>query len=320
MGPTEFLLVVAVGGGIIAVLFATFMGAASEADEDVREEAAGAAEPGTRRAELEERLGAMTRSLEEIEADHAAGDLLDADYEPLRRRYEREAETLRLQLADAGDAPVESEPRQSETSARGGSRMTGVIGWSAATIAFVALAWLVMSQALRPRGVDDTITGSLPGQEMGSAAGVPVADVDADRLAALGRMVAEDSTNVEALVELAHMYLALQRYGEVTVLTLKALEYDPQNPEALTHMGMVLFTVEHPDRAIESFDRALEIDPAHGEALQFKGMVAFMGGDYVTAVGAWERYLEVVPEEEQSPRIRGMLEMARANAGSAQTP
>jgi cytochrome c-type biogenesis protein CcmH/NrfG len=197
------------------------------------------------------------------------------------------------------------------------SWLTPAVGWTAGTVAFVALAWVVMSQALSPRAAGDTMTGSLPGRGVESSAGVPVADVDPERLAALEAMVAENPNDVEALVALGHLYLRLQRNDELTAVTQRALELDPDNPEALTHMGMLLFSMQHPEGVMPSFDRALAVDPDFPEALFLKGMVSFMRQDYAAAVGAWEHYLEVVPTQEVPPRLLPMLEMARANVGSA---
>ena len=65
MGLTELLLVLAVGGGIVAVLFATFKGAAADAGSGEAAEmlAAGAAEEY---AEFEERRRAVVSALEDI--------------------------------------------------------------------------------------------------------------------------------------------------------------------------------------------------------------------------------------------------------------
>ena len=314
MGLTELLLVVAVGGGIVAVLYATFKGAASEAGTQTEGAADSAtAEDSAARAELEDRYQAVLRSLEEIEGDFEAGNLSEADYEQLRRRYESEAARLAEELEAAGPvAPLE--PRSAAPPV-GKSRVPSAIGWAAGTIAFIALAWLVMSTALRPRSDNDTITGSLPGQDMGGSAGMPVSDVDMGQLAELERIVADEPENVEALVELGHLYLRLQQYPALAEVTRRALALDPKNPEALTHLGMLLFSTEHPQGVIAAFDSALAIDPDFPEALQFKGMVSYMFQDYATAVEAWDHYLEVVPPEEASPRIKAMLEAARASAG-----
>ena len=322
MGLTEFLLVVAVGGGIIAVLYATFRGAAEEAAVERGPVAAGGDRPAREIAELEEKRRAVERALEEIDVDHAAGNLADADYEEMRRRYEKEAALLDDRLREERrrvGAPAEARwPVEAPQAAPGGpSRLPAALAWGGGILGFLVLAWLVMSTALRPRGADDTITGSLPGQGLGGgAAGPAIADVDMDRLRALEAIVAEDSSNVEALNELGHLYLTMQRYGEVITLSTKALQLDPDSPEALTHMGMILVTVDHVEEGMASFDRALAADPEFAEALLFKGMIAFRRQNFATAADAWERYLEVAPPDANLERIRGMLQAARQSAGS----
>ncbi len=314
MGLTEFLLVVAVGGGIIAVLFATFRGAAGEADAESGRRSEAVAEGAARGGELadiEDRERALARSLQEIEADLEAGNLTQADYDALRSRYEGQLTRVRRRLSERASAP---QPVAAQSSAAVGgrrSRLASAVGWTAGVVAFIALAALVMSQAVRPRSDEGTITGSLPGQDAEERAAAPIADVDMGRLAALEERAASAPHDVEVLVELGHLYLRLQRYPELAQVTQLALELDPNNPEALTHLGMLLFSTEHPAGVIPSFDRALEIDPDFAEALQFKGMVSFMRQDYESAVEAWERYLQVVPPEEVSPRIKAMLAAAR---------
>ncbi len=310
MGMTEFLLVVAVGGGIIAVLFATFRGAAGEAESEARRPAADAGSASSEVVELWERERALARSLEEIEGDLEAGNLSRDDYGALKARYEGELSAVRGRLSASAGAPrPETAPRA--VVAGGRSRLASAIGWGGGLLAFVALAALVMSQAVRPRGEDGAITGSLPGQDASGPATAPLGAVDQGQLAALMEAVEADPNDVEALVELGHLLLQLQRYSELAQVTEQALQLDPNNPEALTHLGMLLFTTQHPAGVIETFDRALEADPNFPEALQFKGMVSYIRGDYATAVSAWERYVSVVPPEDVSPRIKAMLAAAQ---------
>ena len=322
MGMTELLLVIAVGGGIAAVLYATFKGAASEADErPLRRSAAAVDEAIVARIELEERHAAAMAALDEIEADREAGNLSDADYDQLKGRYERKLASVGRQLDDAeseGGRVEVAAPAAGTAATR--SRWPAAFGWIGGLVGFVAIAWLVMSTALRPRIGDDTITGSLPGQDearsMGGAA-MPLMPVDAERLAELERIVAADSTDVEALVELARLYLSAQAFSEVTRVTLKALSIDPDNPGAHTYLGMVLVSIDHVENGLAAFDRALESDPDYAQALLFKGMISFQRQDFATAVEAWEHYLDVAPQDASVDRIKGMLEAARAAAGSS---
>lgn len=324
MGLTEFLLVLAVGGGIVAVLFATFKGAAGAAESGEAAALGDVEDRGGGGSELEERYQAALRSLEEIESDYEAGNLSDTDFEELRQRYQTRVAQLEKQLG-AADRPSAGSARREtgDTLAAPVNRswVPAAVGWTAGGVAFAALAWLVMSTALRPRAGGDSMTGSLPGQDVAAAPmGAPVAEVDMEQLAALESVVANDPGNLEALVALGHLYLRLQRYDELNFVTQAALDIDPEHPEALTHLGMLLFSMNHPEGVIPTFDRALAADPNFAEALQFKGMVSFMRQDYATAVEAWEHYLEVVPAEEISPRIQAMLEAARASAGSSDGP
>jgi cytochrome c-type biogenesis protein CcmH/NrfG len=322
MGMTEFLLVVAVGGGILAVLFSTLKGAANEsAAEGASRGAVQTAVASAERSEIDDRLQAALGSLEEIEADFESGNLSESDHERLRARYQAEVADLEQQLAEIATA-LKTTARPERATVAGRSRKSSALGWAAGAVAFVALAWLVMSQALSPRTEDGSITGSIPGQNMGGSgapAGVPVAEVDPGELAALEAAVAENPANVEALVGLGHLYLRMGRNDELADVTQRALALEPENPEALTHMGMLLFSMQHPDGVMPSFDRALASDPDFAEALQFKGMVAYMRQDFPTAVEAWDRYMAVVPPEEVSPRIKAMLESARASVGSAES-
>ena len=67
-----------------------------------------------RRLELEEEKSALYRALRELEFDHDAGHLSDADYDGLRERYETRAAALITDLDALGPAPA---PRQTPAAA-----------------------------------------------------------------------------------------------------------------------------------------------------------------------------------------------------------
>lgn len=323
MGLTELLLVVAVGGGIIAVLYPTLRGAAQEARAEAAQEnrsGSGAGDPpGRLELDLDERRRAVLRSLEEIDADREAGNLSEADYKELRRRYEREA-ALTLAQLDAAERAARTKPSaegRMPTAAR--SRVPGAVSWVAAIAAFGALSVVVLTSSLRPRGEGDTLTGTIPGTG-GPGNASPLVPIDVERMAALEEIIAADSSDVESLVELGHLYLASQRFAEVAQLSMKALSLDPHTPGALAHLGMVLVAADHTDEALASFDRALEIDPDFAEALLYRGIVSFRGGDFEGAVQSWERYLAVAPQDADVSRVRAMLQGARQAAGARGQP
>lgn len=321
MGLTELLLVLAVGGGIVAVLFATFKGAAADAGSGEAAETLAAVVP-EESAEFEERRHAVVRALEEIEVDREAGNLSAADYEKMRRRYEREAASILQERSAVGGAAAAADAAKA-VAARpaSGSRWRVALGWTGGAVGFVAIAWLAMSSALRPRGEDGSITGSIPGGDGGGAQrGGALMAVDMERLAELEGIVAADSNNVGALVELARLYITTQQLNEATRVSLKAIALDPENPGAHTYIGMVLVSIDHVEDGLSSFERALDADADFPDALMFKGMISFQMGNYEAAIGVWEHYLEVAPPEAKLERIRGMLEAARAEVEEQSAP
>lgn len=322
MGLTELLLVVAVGGGIIAVLYPTLRGAAQEARAEADHAARSRSVRDLREPlelDLDERRRAVLRSLEEIDADREAGNLSEADFKALRRRYEREAALVLAQLDAAEPAARTKQSAEAGVPTPARSRVPGAVSWVAGIAAFAALSVVVLTSSLRPRGEGDTITGTIPGVGGPGGPGGPgnagsLVPIDVERMAALEEIVAADSSDVEVLVELGHLYLASQRFREVARLSMKALSLDPHTPGALAHLGMVLVAADHIDEALTSFDRALEIDPDFAEALLYRGIVSFRGGDFEGAVQSLERYLAVAPQDADVSRVRAMLQGARQAA------
>src|SRR5687767_10132063 len=89
----------------------------------------------------------LLRSLEDLEAEHDAGDLGDADYAALKDAYTaRAAAVLRAEPGDEVGAP------------RRGTRGFLVL---AAVLVFAALAGVLVAQAAGRRDSGDSATGSV---------------------------------------------------------------------------------------------------------------------------------------------------------------
>jgi len=124
--------------------------------------------PAGRRTALEEERDLLLRSLDDLDAEHAAGDLDDADYEALRDSYtQRAAEVLR-QLeggppskgsgaGGAGKAAAVN-PADPAEGRRGLTRRLAVFGGLAV---FAVIAGLALAQGLGERGVNDSLTGAV---------------------------------------------------------------------------------------------------------------------------------------------------------------
>jgi hypothetical protein len=51
------------------------------------------------------------------------------------------------------------------------------------------------------------------------------------------------------------------------------LKRDPQNVDAMTHLGLIVALGGHVDQALQTLDRALAIDPNYPPALLYRGQI-----------------------------------------------
>src|SRR5207244_1695643 len=184
--------------------------------------------PSDEREQLTEAKRAALRALRELDFEHAAGHVSDADYAGLRARYEAEtADTLRA-LDALGPAPA------------------------------------------------------VPAPAEGRPTPAP-----------------------------ARACLFAGRYGEAIAAYQAVLKRDPNNVDALTHMGLIAAVAarsehgpEMVDRALGLLDRALALSPDYPPALLYRGQVLYEGKkDAAGAIRSWERFVKVVPAGEERARV-----------------
>lgn len=189
----------------------------------------------------------LLRSLDDLDAERAAGDLDAADYTALKDDYTaRAAEVLRS--IDAHQNPVQV--------ADTGERRRA-IGWVIGLTALAIGAGLLLAQAVGERGVNDQITGSIDPS-------------DRDQVLRCQQMGAQANQLLESLT----------CFDEV-------LDRDPQNVEALTYRGWYVVLASgtaqqagQDDAAAELLesgmfflDRAIEVDPEYPDARAFRAIV-----------------------------------------------
>jgi tetratricopeptide (TPR) repeat protein len=218
-----------------------------------------------RLAALEEERDFLLRSLADLEAERAAGDIDEADYQALTDDYTaRTAEVLRA-IDEHRDAVEASRP------ARSPGRLVAIV----AAVAVVAvLAGVLMAQASGRRQPGDTITG------------------DAPRTA---------TQEARACLELT----AAQRPGEAVECYRDVLDRDADNPTALTYLAWTLYLasggLEEADReqAVLSargfLDRAIDVAPDFADAYAFRAVVAFREGRVDDAAADLDRLDELDP-------------------------
>lgn len=194
-------------------------------------------------AALEEERDFLLRSLDDLEREHAAGDVDADDYAQLKDDYTaRAAAAIRAveqrQAAIAAAAPASSPARR--------------LAWVAAVVVFAVLAGVLIARSSGTRRAGDTASG--------------------DILADTRTLLAE-----------AQQAAAARDYDSSIELYTEALSLSPSNTEALTYRGWSRFRDGDATGAATDIDDAIALDPDYPDARVFRASVAFNAGDVAGA-------------------------------------
>ncbi len=227
----------------------------------------------SRRTALEEERDLLLRSLDDLDAEHAAGDLDQDDYEALRDSYtQRAAEVLRqlegpTRKASGTRAPAgrtgataapDSAPDPAGRSTR--SRRLLVLGGLAV---FAVIAGLALARGLGERGVNDSLTGAVDPSSRTRVMECQAqgAGPEGDLLGAIkcfDQVLTVDPENAEALAYRG-WYLLLAA-GSVQQSGGPTDTVPPADIEALIDGGLDYLT------------RAIEADPTLPDPLAFRAV------------------------------------------------
>jgi cytochrome c-type biogenesis protein CcmH/NrfG len=129
-----------------------------------------------------------------------------------------------------------------------------------------------------------------------------------EKIARLNAQLASDPRDVKSRLELGHLYLDQRQHSDAMQSYRAVLTIQPDNPEALTHMGVLLYESGQVEAALAHIDRALAINPRYAHALWDKGRILLHGKqDTAGAVKAWERFLAVSPTGTDAEKVRRFL-------------
>ena len=217
----------------------------------------------------------LERSLADLDAERAAGDIADDDYKLLKERYQAKL--------DASRDPSGGDRHHSGTEKTSGVARKVGIGIVVAVLAVGA--GLLVARSSGSRGQGESITGESPADREAAAAG-PLER--AAELAAAGDVLG-----------------ALEVYDEV-------LAEDPEDPAALTYKGWLLRNVgdandetELAARGVALLEQASQVDPTFSEAWLFLGIVYYRDQDDPTrAVDALRLAIanDPIPQVEAAAR------------------
>jgi tetratricopeptide (TPR) repeat protein len=273
--------------------------------------------PPDAREQLEESKRAALRALRELEFEHASGHVGDADYADLRARYEAEAAQIFSELDR-----LASTQKAVEAPAPAAEVVVRRVGWrhpAALTVAAVALVTfgVALGVGIVRFTEPDTSMASAPG---GGGQGPMMAEPSAAN-APKGPVTPE---MLQGMLAAARQSLYAGRYNEAMRAYQAVLKRDPNNVNALTHLGLMAGIAaqgqhgpEMIERALDLFDRALTLEPDYPPALLYRGQVLYeVRKDLPGAIKSWERFVAVSPPGEDRERVVKMIAEARAQTGA----
>lgn len=224
-----------------------------------------------RLVELEQERDFLLASLADLEAEHDAGDLDDADFEELCADYTVRTADIIRQIEDRNASVAAAAPERSTTQ---------TIAWVVGIVAFAVGAGWLLALAAGERGVNDEITGNV-------------------------------DTSPRQLVFECQQLDQQGEIQEANECFAQVLALDPQNVEALAYRGWLLVRTSGSaqqlgadDEAAEiliaakaSLDRAVEVDPNYADARAFRVVVYNAEGDVEAACAEFEELLALDPPE-----------------------
>ena len=228
--------------------------------------------------ELQVERDFLLKSIADLDAEHAAGDINADDYGALRDDYVARAADVLRQIEGVPSAPEPSQP--SRPSRRGRTVIT-----IAASLAVAAAAGVALANAVGSRSAGQAATGSLPTSTQGQLQ-------EAGTLLQQGRAVD-----------------AIKLYDTI-------LKRDPKQPVALAYRGWLVRLAGLKKEGLAYVDRAVQADPSYPDAHFFRGMMLWQdNADPAGGVAEFRLFLSNNPPQAMVPLVEDALKRASAEAG-----
>lgn len=255
------------------------------------------------RAMLEDRRDQALQDLIELDKQVQAGEIDDVDATALRGVYRADAARALRAINDA-TAPAP----ESEGPGRPRLRRRLVIGVAVILVALVGTALLL------PRYLDQRPDGGFVTGNLAAPAGeVTQGGRDLDQVTneEMEAVVAENPEVVGMRLRLAHRYLD-EDDSQAAIGHYLAVLDQQDNPEAMSHIGWLLFNGGEFQLAERMLDNSLNLSPDDAEALWFLGNLRLYGlEDPAGAVQVLERLQRTDPAGAEAEAVAEVLAEAR---------
>ncbi len=136
------------------------------------------------------------------------------------------------------------------------------------------------------------------------------------QLQSLARQLEREDAPTQKLLDFAHQALDQQQFALAIPAYRRVLAREPRNPEALTHMGLILYRANHVDQALARIDEALKADPRYAHAHWDRAHILYeTKRDPTGAAKSLEAFIALVPQGPDADRARSLLaELRRSGA------
>ncbi len=119
-------------------------------------------------------------------------------------------------------------------------------------------------------------------------------------VSALMAEVERNPENVEALTELAHIFMLMQAWERSFAFWKRVLALEPENKMALNQAGFTLFQQERYVEAVDYFETLLKLDENSHRSLFNLGIIfKYYLDDQDKAEKYFHRILEINPDDQQ---------------------
>lgn len=234
----------------------------------------------------------LLRSLDDLEAERAAGNMDDETYQRLHDDYTaRAAITVRAmhdgkdRTGDGTEAPPQS--RRHRVLVIGG------------LIVFAVIAATTMAFALGARLPGDTITGNSQSRSQITAK---------ERERALEAAANTNPDDAGARLALARFRLGQRDLAGALQDFQVAATLAPTDAEPFAYSGWIIRLQGYPDQALSLLDKAVAVDPSYPDGHFFRGFVLLRDEkDPKAAIPEFQQYLVAAPDSPLADQVRDLL-------------
>ena len=224
-------------------------------------------------AGLEEERDFLLRSLQDLEREHDAGDVDDADYEELKDDYTARAAAVIRAIENRTAVAKSLRPQRDWRRTALGLVIVGVLAVGAGWLVFRNAGTRAPGQGLTGDARQDSANLILKAQGLTGQAQASLQEGDAKKA-------------------LKQFEAAVQAYDD-------ALEISPDNVEALTYRGWVLHTIavnsdasvaaQLDEQALGYLNEAIATDPTYSDARVFRAILERNAGNFAAAKADLDR-------------------------------